>query len=56
VFLGLYRGAALWYVNTGASQAPAALIHGKVTPNLFAYNLYRVSNFSFLVPYPFGHR
>jgi hypothetical protein len=56
LFLGLYRGSALWYANNGASEAPSSLIHGKVTPNLVAYNLYRVSNFSFLVPYPFAHR
>jgi hypothetical protein len=54
--LGLYDGLGFGLDDhLGASQVPDAVLKGKVTPGLVAYNLYRVSNLSFVIPDPYAH-
>jgi hypothetical protein len=55
VALGIYGalGLGIGDPGKGASQLPKVVFQGKIKPRLAAYNLYRISNFNFLIPDPF---
>jgi len=55
VSLGIYGalGLGIGDPGKGASQLPKVVFQGKIRPRIAAYNLYRISNFSFLIPNPF---
>lgn len=54
LLIGIYTQLGIEPVDS-PTQPIGSLVHGKVGSHRLAYNLYRISNFKFLIPDPFSH-